>query len=108
MEKIKYEDFAKIELVVGEIKEAKRIEGSDKLLKLLIDIGNETKTIVAGIGKKYKPLNLLGKQVIVVKNLEPKKILNVESEGMILAVDAPEGPILIVPHKKTQPGNKVK
>lgn len=105
---IKYEDFAKIELVVGEIKEAKKIEGSDKLLKLLVDVGTETLTIVAGIGKKYKPLNLIGKQVIVVKNLEPKKILNISSEGMLLAVDAVEGPILIVPQKKTQPGNKVK
>jgi methionine--tRNA ligase beta chain len=108
MEKIKYEDFAKIDLVIGEIKEAKKVEGSDKLIKLVIDVGEETRTILAGIGKKYKPLNLIGKQVVVLSNIEPKKIMGIESEGMILAVDSVDGPILIVPHKKVSPGSKIK
>jgi len=108
MEKIKFENFLKMNLVVGEIKEAKKLEGSDKLIKLVVDIGEETRTIVAGIGKKYKPLNLIGRQVIVLTNIEPKKIMGIESEGMILAIDTIEGPILIVPHKKVIPGSKVK
>jgi len=108
MEKIKLEEFEKLDLVIGEIKEATKLQGSDKLLKLIVDLGQETRTIVAGIGKKYKPLNLIGKQVVVISNLESKKIMGIESEGMILAADSPDGPIIIVPHKKTLPGTKVR
>lgn len=104
--KISLNDFQKVVLKVGTIKKAERVEGADKLLKLIVDIGEE-RQVVAGIAKQYKPEQLIGKQVIVVANLQPARIKNVESNGMILAAEENGEPIIISPDKKTKNGSKI-
>jgi methionyl-tRNA synthetase len=95
-EKITIEDFAKIEMRVGQIKTAERIPGADKLLKLTVDIGTEIRQICAGIAQYYEPEKLIGRKVAVVVNLAPRKLRGVESNGMIIAAAVgPEGrPVL--------------
>jgi len=84
-EKIAIEDFAKVEMRVGQIKTAERIVGADKLLKLTVDIGSEVRQICAGIAQFYEPEALVGRKVVVVVNLAPRKLRGVESNGMIVA-----------------------
>ncbi len=84
-EKIGIEDFAKVEMRVGQIKTAERIVGADKLLKLTVDIGTEIRQICAGIAQYYEPEALVGRKVAVVVNLAPRKLRGVESNGMIVA-----------------------
>jgi methionyl-tRNA synthetase len=95
-EKIGIEDFAKVEMRVGQIKTAERIVGADKLLKLTVDIGTEIRQICAGIAQYYEPEKLIGRRVAVVVNLAPRKLRGVESNGMIIAAAVgPEGrPVL--------------
>jgi methionyl-tRNA synthetase len=95
-EKISIDDFAKVEMRVGEIKTAERIVGADKLLKLTVDIGTEIRQICAGIAQYYEPEKLIGRKVAVVVNLAPRKLRGVESNGMIVAASVgPEGrPVL--------------
>ncbi len=83
--KISIEDFAKVEMCVGEVKTAERVAGADKLLKLAVDIGSEVRQIVAGIAQAYTPEQLVGRKVVVVTNLAPRKLRGVESNGMIVA-----------------------
>ncbi|HJZ63568.1 MAG TPA: methionine--tRNA ligase [Candidatus Acidoferrum sp.] len=95
-EKIGIEDFAKVEMRVGQIKTAERIVGADKLLKLTVDIGTEIRQVCAGIAQYYEPEKLIGRKVAVVVNLAPRKLRGVESNGMIVAASVgPEGrPVL--------------
>jgi methionyl-tRNA synthetase len=95
-EKIGIEDFAKVEMRVGQIKTAEHIVGADKLLKLTVDIGTEIRQICAGIAQYYEPEKLIGRKVAVVVNLAPRKLRGVESNGMIVAASVgPEGrPVL--------------
>ena len=102
-----YDDFMKIELKVAKVLEAEEIPQALKLLKLKIDIGGETRQIVAGIKKNYQPQDLVGRQVVVVANLEPKMVMGVESQGMALAADD-GGPILLRPDRDVPVGSKVK
>lgn len=81
---IVYDDFAKIDLRVGKIIEAQKVENADKLLQLKVELGKEIRTIVSGVAQHYKPEDLLNKNVVVVANLKPKKIRGIESYGMIL------------------------
>ena len=81
---IEFADFEKVELKVGTIVDSVKVEGSDKLLKNTVKLGSETRTIVSGIAKTYKPEDIIGKQVVVVTNLAPRKLKGVLSEGMIL------------------------
>jgi len=83
--KITYDDFAKLDLRVAKILDAEAVEGSDKLLKLKIRVGTEERQLVAGIAKHYAPDEVLGKKIIIIANLEPRKIRGVESNGMLLA-----------------------
>ena len=102
-------DFQKIEIKIGKIKNAERIEGSEKLLRLEIDLGDESRQIVSGIGKAVtEPESLIGKEVPVITNLEPKQLMGMESQGIILAVSNGETPVLIHPEKEVPPGNVVK
>ncbi len=78
-------DFQKIQLKVAKILTAERVPKSDKLLKLQVDIGIEQRQIVAGIGKKYAPEELVGRTIVVVANLKPAKLMGIESQGMVLA-----------------------
>ena len=95
-EKIGIEDFAKVEMRVGQIKTAERIAGADKLLKLTVDIGTEIRQICAGIAQYYEPEKLIGRKVAVVVNLAPRKLRGVESNGMVIAAAVgPDGrPVL--------------
>ena len=81
---IEFEDFEKLELEVGKIVEAEKVENADKLLKFLVDFGTEKRTIVSGVAKHYTPEQMLGKQIVAVLNLKPRKIKGIESQGMIL------------------------
>jgi methionine--tRNA ligase beta chain len=108
MDKITLEEFKKLDLRVAKIEEASPLENSDKLLLLKIDLGSEKKQIVAGIGKFYKAEDLLNKQIIVLANLETKKIRGFESQGMLLAASSENGEVvLIVPQKNISPGSKI-
>jgi methionyl-tRNA synthetase len=93
--KIGIDDFAKIELRVGQVKLAERVKGADKLLRLEVDIGTEVRQVLAGIAEAYAPEVLVGRKVVIVANLAPRKLRGLESNGMIVAA-SPEGgkPIL--------------
>lgn len=106
---ITIEDFAKVQLKVARVLEAEPIEGSDKLLKLQVVIGEERRQVVAGIKANYAPIDLIGRQVIVVYNLKPAKLRGVESQGMLLAAtDADGGAILLQPDREAPEGTGVK
>ncbi|HKF25586.1 MAG TPA: methionine--tRNA ligase subunit beta, partial [Candidatus Acidoferrum sp.] len=109
-ERIGIEDFAKIEMRVGQIKTAERIVGADKLLKLTVDIGSEIRQICAGIAQYYEPDALVGRKVAVVTNLAPRKLRGVESNGMIIAASVgPEGrPVLAGFHEDVEVGARLK
>ncbi|HVT11915.1 MAG TPA: methionine--tRNA ligase [Fimbriimonadaceae bacterium] len=106
---ITIEDFMKVQLKLGRILEAEPLEGSDKLLKLQVMIGDEKRQIVAGIRKNYTPEDIVGMQVVVVANLKPAKLRGTESQGMLLAaVDAEGGAILLTPEKEAPEGAQVR
>ncbi|HEX6467316.1 MAG TPA: methionine--tRNA ligase [Terriglobales bacterium] len=88
--KITIDDFAKVELRVGQVKAAERVKGADKLLRLEVDIGTEVRQIVAGIAKAYAPESLIGRKVVIVANLAPRKLRGLESNGMIVAASLGE------------------
>ena len=104
---ITYDEFQKMDLRIGTIKQAEPISGSKKLTKLTVDIGEE-KTVVAGIQGYYKAADLLNKQVVLVANLEPVKLMGVESQGMVLAAEDDSGVHLLIPDVDTKPGSIVK
>jgi methionyl-tRNA synthetase len=95
--RISIEDFAKVEMRTGEIKAAERVPGANKLLKLQVDIGSEVRQVVAGIAEYYEPEKLMGMKVVIVANLQPRKLRGVESNGMIVAASiGDEGrPVLV-------------
>ncbi len=105
---IAIEDFAKIDLRVGKILAAERVPKSSKLLKLQVDLGTETRQVLAGIGTKYEPEALIGRLVAVVANLKPAKLMGLESQGMILAAGDREVASLIGFAESVQPGMKIK
>jgi len=106
---INYDDFSKVELKVGTVLEAEDLEESEKLLKLKVDLGEEEpRQILAGVKQWYKPKDFVGKQVVVVVNLEPRKMMGLESAGMMLAADSKDGPVFLKPAKKVPPGTKIR
>ncbi len=118
---ISYDDFRKVELKVAKIESAERVEGSDKLIKLKLNLGEAnlpaSRQVVAGIGKKYKPENLVGKTIIIVANLEPRTFtlrsdsgqVGLESQGMLLAAsNETEGPVLLTVMEEILPGSGVR
>jgi methionyl-tRNA synthetase len=88
--KISIDDFAKVELRVALVKTAERVKGADKLLRLEVDLGNEVRQLVAGIAEAYEPETLIGRKVVIVANLAPRKLRGLESNGMVVAA-SPEG-----------------
>lgn len=106
--KISFEEFLSLDLRIGEIKEAGPIKGSNKLLKLMVDIGTETRQVVAGIAQGYRPEDLIGMQVVVLANLEPAKLFGVESQAMLLAADVEGKAVLLGPQEKVETGTKIK
>lgn len=112
---ITFEEFKKLRIRIGLIVGAERVEGTDKLLKLQVDFGDdpsassgrETRQIVSGIAEFYTPEKLIGKQFSFVTNLEPRMIRGVESQGMILGISAGEKVVLLKPQKKVPAGSLV-
>lgn len=88
--KITIDDFLKVELRVGEVKAAEKVKGTDKLLRLEVDIGTEVRQLVAGIALSYSPESLIGRKVVIVANLQPRKLRGIESNGMIVAASVGE------------------
>lgn len=101
---INFEEFKKVELRVARVLGAERVEGSEKLLKLQVDLGSEQRQIIAGIGKAYAPENLIGKEIMIVANLEPRMLMGLESQGMVLAASGEGGPVILFPEKDVVPG----
>lgn len=106
---VAFDDFLKTDIRVGTVKECKRVPKADKLLQFLIDDGMGDRTIVSGIAKYYKPEDLVGKQVCFVANFAPRKLKGVESQGMILSTENPDGSLTVIgPTGAVQPGAQVK
>jgi len=105
---IDIEEFKRLDIKIGKILKAEKIKGSDKLLRLEVDVGNEIRQLVAGIAEVYRPEDVVGKLVPVLVNLKPAKIRGVESQGMILAADVDGKPVLLHPEKDVPPGSKVR
>ncbi len=107
---IQYDDFAKIDLRVAKILDATPVEGSEKLLQLKLDVGElGERQILAGIAKAYAPDQLIGRHIVIIANLEPRKLMGLESNGMLLAADGGEaGPVFLTPEKESFPGSKIK
>ncbi len=105
---ITYDDFAKLELRVGAVRQAVRVDGSVKLLNLTVDIGGEDRQIVAGIGAVYTPEDMIGRQIVVVANLAPRIMMGLQSQGMLLAADSEGGPVLVCTDRILEAGAEVK
>lgn len=106
---ITIDDFAKVDLRVATVVEAERVKGADKLLRLIVDIGFEKRQVLAGIAKAYEPESLIGRKVVVVANLQPRKLRGLESNGMIVAASfsADDKPILVGFHEDISNGSRL-
>jgi len=108
MDQIKYDDFSKVEFKVGEIKEAVEVEGSEKLLRLQVDFGEEKlRNVFSGIKKWYSPTDLIGKKTIFVTNIEVKKVMGELSEAMIFAAENNDEISILLLDKDLSVGSKV-
>jgi len=111
---INFDEFQKIELKVAKVISAEKVEGSEKLLKLQVDLGlstgsgQEKRQIVAGIAQFYKPEDLTGKEIVIVANLEPRTVFGLESNGMLLAADDSGRPVLLILDKEVPPGTRIR
>ncbi|MFA6621668.1 MAG: methionine--tRNA ligase [Candidatus Caldatribacteriota bacterium] len=107
-EYISIEEFKKIDLRVGKVLAAEDVPGTDKLLKITVDFNSETRTLVAGIKKHYSPEELIGKNIVVVFNLEPAKIRGIKSQGMLLAASDNEEVVLLTTDRKIDAGSRIR
>lgn len=112
---ISIDDFAKVEMKTGKILSAEPVEGSEKLIKLMVDIGEIDKDgkgtprqILAGIAKFYTPAELVGRTVIIAANLEPRMMMGLESQGMLLAAETETKPIPLTTSEPAEPGSKIR
>jgi methionine--tRNA ligase beta chain len=108
MEQITFDDFEKLDIRIAKIVKAEKIENSNKLLRLEVDLGSEIRQLVAGIAQEYKPEEIVGKQVPILMNLKPATLMSVESKGMILAADDNGKAILLHPDREVRLGSKVR
>jgi methionine--tRNA ligase beta chain len=109
MDIISFEDFKKCEMRIGKILSAEKMEGSDKLLKIMFDFGGpEPVQILSGIAKSYNPDDLVGKSVPVIVNLEPREMMGHASNGMMLCAILDEKPVLLHPDKDVPPGSLIR
>jgi len=106
-EYVSFEEFQKIDLRVATIKEAEKVKKTDKLINLTIEVGDTTKTIVAGVAEHYKPEDLVGKQIVVVNNLQPTTIRGIESQGMLLAARENDQLTLLTTDSNINSGSKI-
>jgi methionine--tRNA ligase beta chain len=105
---ITFEDFKRLEIKIGKVVKSEKIEGTDKLLKLEIDLGPEKRQLVAGIAEVYQPDDLVGKELPVLINLEPREIRGIKSQGMILAIEVDGKPVLLIPEEEVPCGSIVR
>jgi methionine--tRNA ligase beta chain len=103
------DDFAKLDIKIVKVLEATRMDGSEKLLRLKVNIGNEERQILSGIGKSYTPEDIVGRELVAIVNLEPRMMMGEESQGMILATgDDLENITLISPIKEVEAGSSIR
>ncbi len=105
---ISFDDFQKMELVIGEITEVNDHPNADKLYVLKVTLGNEERELVAGIKSYYSKEELKGRQIVVIKNLQPAIIRGVKSEGMLLAAQDSQGVSLLIPDRRVENGAKIR
>jgi methionine--tRNA ligase beta chain len=105
---ITYDDFIKLDIRIGTVTAAEKVQGTDKLIRLEIDLGEGTRQVVAGMALTYTPEDFIGKQVPILVNLEPRKLRGIESQGMILAADVGGKPIMLIPEREVPPGSVVR
>ncbi len=108
-EPVTFDDFSKVDIRTATILEAEKVPKTTKLLKLKIDTGLDIRTIVSGIAEHYEPEKIIGKQISIVANLEPRKIKGIESKGMILMAEDKDGKLVMVsPAEKVSNGSMIK
>jgi methionyl-tRNA synthetase len=106
---IEFDDFTKVDLRVAVIKEAEKVEKSKKLLRLIVDAGEaEPRQILAGISEHYAPEDLIGRRVVIVANLKPRKLMGLESQGMVLAASDDNGLSVLGVDRDVEPGSSAK
>jgi methionine--tRNA ligase beta chain len=105
---VTFEDFAKLEIKIGTVVSCCKVEGADKLLRLQVDMGDDTRQIITGMAEFFPVDHLVGKQIPILTNLEPRKFKGLESQGMILAADVGGRPILLHPEANIPAGSIVK
>lgn len=105
---ISFSDFQKMELVIGRIKEVEDHPNADKLYILKVSLGDEERNLVAGIKPYYSREELIGRQIVVIKNLEPATIRGVKSEGMLLAAQDSQGVSILIPDREVEDGAKIR
>jgi methionyl-tRNA synthetase len=107
-ERISIDEFMKVQLRVAKVLAAERVPKSKKLLKLSVDVGTEQRTLVAGIAEAYEPEALIGKSVVIVANLQPAKLMGIESNGMVLAASPEGGQPIVIDASPAAPGTRVR
>ena len=105
---ITFDDFKKLDIRIGKILSAEKVSGTDKLMKLEVDFSAEKRQLVAGIAEFFEPDHLIGKEIPVLLNLEPRSIKGIESQGMILAIDVDGKPVLLHPEREVPPGSVIR
>ncbi len=105
---INIDDFAKVEMKIGNVVSAELVEGSEKLLKLKVSFGEDERQVISGIAKSYSPEELVGKNFAFVTNLEPRTIMGLESQAMIMAADGKNGPVCLTPTNEVEPGTSLR
>ena len=105
---ITIDELMNVELRVATVRAAEEVPKSSKLVKLTVDLGDEQRTVVAGIRQQYAPEKLVGRQVVVVANLQPAKLMGIESQGMVLAASEDGKPVLLHPESAVPPGTRVR
>lgn len=108
IENIEYDDFAKLNIGIVKVIDAEKLEGSRNLIKLTVNDGEGERVIVSGISGSYTPEDLIGKKIVMLLNLKPKKIFNIESNGMLLAAEDGENISLLVCDKELPEGSKIR
>lgn len=104
---ISFEDFKKIEIKIGKVLSAEKVENADKLLKLQVDFGEFQRQIVSGIAESFTPEELVGKKLPFIVNLEYRKFKGIESQGMLMAIDADDKTVLLEPSEDIAEGTEV-
>ncbi len=104
---VTFDDFKKIEIRVGKVLICEKIENADRLLKLQVDFGDFKRQIISGIAQWYKPSDLEGKFLPFIVNLEPRNFRGEESQGMLMAIEDEDGPVLLEPSRKVKEGTLV-